>query len=266
MRILVCIFAPLFAAAPVVAQEVRFEDSFDVPGTLEEAPSPEASASPDWWLNSGARWLRLGGTARTLVGTLPKTDPWRQSYAATNPTDSDNGKHPQNLFRLLTRRTFTSFNQTVFFRVLGSHASKSPNRNASNAVLLFLRYRGGDDFYYAGVRVDGAAVIKRKRGGGYATLASRPLYGGGYQRELNPNLLPTGRWIGLKATISDGADGSVKAKLKVADPALGEGWTPVLEAVDTGVGQPIHGPGFAGIRTDFMDVEFAGYSAVPKSG
>ena len=161
MRILVSIFGLLLAAATARAQPtaVRFDDSFDAPGTIEEAPSPEASASPDWWLNSGARWLRPGGTSSTIVGALPKTDPWRQSYKATNPTDTDAGKHPQNVFRLLTRRTFTSFKQTVFFRVLDSNDSKSPNRNASNGVLLFLRYRNGDDLYYAGVRVDGAAVM-----------------------------------------------------------------------------------------------------------
>ncbi|MGH7803159.1 MAG: hypothetical protein ACREQJ_02325 [Candidatus Binatia bacterium] len=266
MRLIVCIFALLAAAAPLAAQEgPSFGDSFDAPGTLPEAPAPESSASADWWLNSGALLLRPGGTASTILGKLPKGDPWRAFYAATNPVDTDDGKRPQNVFRLLTRRAWRSFKQTVSFRVHATNDSASANRNASNGVLLFLRYLGGSDFYYAGLRVDGAAVIKRKRGGQYETLDYRPVYPGLYERTLSPNLLPPGRWIGLKATVSDRDDGSVKIKLKVKDPAFGDGWVTVGQAVDAG-GAAIRAPGFAGLRTDFMDVELDEFAAVPKSG
>ena len=41
-------------------------------------------------------------------------------------------------------------------------------------MLLFNRYQDGQTLYYGGVRVDGAAVIKKKLAGVYTTLA----YGG----------------------------------------------------------------------------------------
>jgi hypothetical protein len=45
----------------------------------------------------------------------------------------------------------------------------------------------------------------------------------------------------------------------------GRGWQILVEAVDTGSsgGSPIRQAGFAGIRTDFMDVEFDTFVLVP---
>jgi hypothetical protein len=47
------------------------------------------------------------------------------------------------------------------------------------------------------------------------------------------------------------------------DNNLGTGWSKVLEVVDSGVnGDTILNEGFAGIRSDFMDVNFDAYAAV----
>jgi len=192
-------------------------------------------------------------------------DRWRVLYSSSNPVDTDDGYHPQNIFRFVTEGLWRDVQQTAHFRIQTLNMSSSPNRNASNGVLFFHRYQDGMNLYYAGVRVDGAAVIKKKIGGTYYTMAYRSgVYpGGAYSATTNPNLLPSGRWIGLRTVVENVAAG-VSIRVELDDPNLGAGWTPIVEAEDSGQygGAPITAPGHAGIRTDFMDVEFDGYEAL----
>jgi hypothetical protein len=237
-----------------------FLDPFLSGASVEETGSPSTSGSADWWVNSGAYLLRNGSTGSTNLGSLPSTDRWRTAYASANPLDTENGYKPQNIFRLVTRATWSELDQSVRFRILATNLTETPNRDGYSGILFFQRYLDGDNLYYAGLRQDGLAVIKRKRSGAYTTLAQTRVYPGTYQRTSNPNLLPQGKWVGMRAVTTTEADGAVTIRLEVEDPTLGSGWTPVLEARDTASSR-ILAAGSAGIRTDYMDVEFDDYSA-----
>ena len=247
------------AVSTAAASAATFREAFDEPWALEEAGSMARSASPDWWVNSGA-WLFSGeGIGSTVLGTLGADDPWRLEYADSNPVDTDGGYRPQNVFRVLRRKLSSDFAQQLRFRIRRVNPSDSPNRNATNGVLLFLRYQNEDNLYYAGIRVDGAIVLKKKLLGRYTTLASRRLYGREpYDRDERYNFLPGDRWLGLRTEIRNELAGTVRIRVWF-DHGTGGGFVPVLEARD--VRLPILPAGHAGIRTDFMDVELDDYES-----
>lgn len=263
------VFVSLSTIAVPILQaldETSFETGFSASGTVEETGSMFESGSVDWWVNSGGR-MTLGGSGKTVQGSLPSNDPWRLAYAVANPLDTDNGYHPQNIFRLLTRDRWKNFTQEASFRINALNLSASPNRAEHNGILFFNRYQNGDTLYYAGIRVDGAAVIKKKKAGVYTTLAFARVYPGTYDRTSRPNLLPVNRWIGLRSEVEDVAGGGVSIQLSLSDSTRGSGWMPILEAIDTGAGGgAITTDGYGGIRTDFMDVEIDDYAAYPLSG
>ena len=250
----------LLSSAPAGA----FEDTFSTFGTIEEAGSMGESSSPDWWINSGGRLELRSGLSRTIQGNLPSNDRWRLAYAASNPGDTANGYRPQNLLRLITRTRWQNFREGFYFRVRATDSSNSSNRNASNGILIFSRYLDSNNLYYAGVRVDGTAVVKKKQAGRYYTLAQVKILPGTYDPTSSPNLLPVGQRIGLKARTTTRSDGSVLVQVSW-NRLDGRGWQILVEAVDTGSsgGSPIRQAGFAGIRTDFMDVEFDTFVLVP---
>jgi hypothetical protein len=169
---------------------------------------------------------------------------------------------------LVTEASWRDVEQTAYFHIRALNMSSSPNRNASNGVLFFHRYQDGANLYYAGIRVDGAAVIKKKIAGTYYTMAYRSgVYpGAAYDASRNPNRIPTDRWIGLR-TVIEGHTSPVTIRLEMDDPSFGDGWIPIVEAEDSGQygGAPMTAGGHAGIRTDFMDVEFQGYDAIDVS-
>ncbi|MEK7649368.1 MAG: hypothetical protein AAB367_00165 [Patescibacteria group bacterium] len=243
----------------------NFVYTFNVPGKLVESGQMDYSSSPYWWLNSGAYLHIVDGVGKTIDGNLSIIDKWRLIYSSSNPVDTDNGYHPQNIFRLLTRSKWGNFKQEAYFKINKDNLSKSPNRDASNGLLLFNRYQDGNNLYYVGTRVDGAAVIKKKQNGTYHTIAYKKIFPGIYNRDTNPNLLPKNVWIGLRSESQNNADGSVAIKLFMDKGKTGT-WTLVLEAKDTGSKygvSPIVKEGYAGIRTDFMDVSFDDYKAIP---
>lgn len=225
-------------------------------GAIEETAQMAQSLSSAWWLNSGAIFEGNDSGGSTVHGDLSDDSPWRSRYAASNPGDTDGGRHPQNVFRLIRRQIFANPHQEMTFEVRGIQASPSRNRNDTNGVLLLSHYLDGDNLYYAGVRVDGAAVIKKKRRGGYVTLAYARVYPGSYDRNRRPNLIPTSQPIHLASDTLTNADGSVTVRLFV-DGTL------VLEAIDRGRsgGPALREAGYVGIRTDFMDAVFHGYAA-----
>ncbi len=240
--------------------------TFNVPGTLYEAPQASLSSSPYWFLDSGGELTMASGTGATVQGALPTEDAWRLAYAKSNPIDTDNGQHPQNIFRLLTQSSWVSATEQVYFYIARDNLSASPNRNASNGLFLMSRYRNSDNLYYAGIRVDGTAVIKKKYGGTYYTMAQTSVFPGTYDPVQDPNLLPHGEWIGLRATTVTDTDGSVSVTLFMQRDGASS-WTELVAARDYdhifGGTPPLTETGVDGIRTDFMDVLFRDFSVTP---
>ena len=255
--------APSTDVAASVAAVVKapFNYDFRVPGTLVEVGGMQDSSSPYWWLNSGAYFYLQDGIGMTHQDELPKYSKWRVAYEKANARDTDNGYHPQNIFRMLTRSKWQDVRQDVAFKINEVNLSDSPERNAWSGVLLFNRYQDGDNLYYAGIRMDGRAVIKKKLNGVYYTLSEKTFFQGVYNRDTNPNLIPVGRWIGLRSSVRTNADGSVSIKLYV-DPERDGTWALAADAVDKGSntgGAPIRNQGYGGLRTDFMDAAFDDY-------
>ncbi len=155
------------------------------------------------------------------------------------------------------------FCSEAYFKIDQLNLSDSPNRNQTNGLFLFNRYQTGDSLYYTGLRVDGAAVIKKKIFGTYYTMAVKKVFTNGtYDRDKNQNLLPLHEWIGVRSEVSTQADKSVLIKI-FTDVGRTGNWQLAAEAIDDGQkygGAPILAPGYAGIRTDFMDVKFDDYS------
>jgi hypothetical protein len=219
------------------------------------------SSNKNWWLNSGGQLIYDNGIGKTVQGKLSSLNPWRVAYKLDNPEDTDNGYHPQNIFRLVTRSKWKNFVQQVYFKINADNLSTSPNRNESNGILLFNRYQSGQTLYYTGLRVDGAAVVKKKYNGTYYTVASKPIFPGKYNRDNKPNLLPKNTWIGIKSEVSTSSSGDVSLKIYIDVGKTGK-WTLVLETKDikNKYGKDvISKEGYAGIRTDFMDIEFSGF-------
>jgi hypothetical protein len=231
--------------------------------TLWESGSMKTSKSSDWWVNSGALLRSSGQEFSTNLGALPKDDKMRKLYAKNNPKDTDDGYHPQNIFRLVTRSRWQNLSQEVYFSIDAVNLSQSDNRFESNGVLLFNRYQDGDNLYYTGIRVDGTAVIKKKIDGKYYTLKQKHVLTGGgeYDRNNNPNLISIHTWLGIKSeVVNDGDTADIRLYMDIGE---GEGWQLLLETRDQGSDhgkKPFLTDGYAGIRTDFLDVTFKGYS------
>ena len=225
---------------------------------LVEAGSETESAEPRWWLSSGAYFDSSSGAGSTILGRLPADDPWRVLYARTNPLDTEDGYRPQNIFRLVNRGIWQEGTQEVFFQIRATNLTDSPNRAGHNGILFFSRYLDSQNLYYAGIRVDGRAVIKRKRAGAYVTLASTTVFGSSapYDRWANANVLPVGRWFGLRSSTTSSESGAARVTLEVLDAARDPDWRIVLQVEDAA---PLDAAGRGGIRSDFLDVEFDGY-------
>ncbi|OGI16901.1 MAG: hypothetical protein A2Z52_00855 [Candidatus Moranbacteria bacterium RBG_19FT_COMBO_42_6] len=230
---------------------------------LNEASKKEKSSSQDWWLNSGGIMNLGSGEFSTNLGPLSKDSRWRKLYSKSNPEDTDKGYYPQNIFRLVTRSKWDNFSQSVYFKIEKINLNQSENRNESNGILFFNRYQDGDNLYYAGIRVDGDAVIKKKINDKYYTLKEKEFFTNGqeYDKEKNPNLIPLNSWIGIKSEIKNVDGETVSIKLYIDSGEKGE-WQLVLEAHDSQDKygkEPFLEKGYAGIRTDFMDVRFKNY-------
>lgn len=250
---------PFNPAEAVSAARVSspFRYTFNSAGMLAEAGSMSETSSPYFWLNSGAYLPIKNGIGSTVIGALPSDDYWRQLYARTNPLDTGNGYYPQNLFRLVTRSTWGDVEERVSFKILKTNLTDTPNRDCYSGVLLFGRYKDGDNLYYLGLRHDGSATIKKKINGTYYTLASAQIFGskGEYDRWNNPNLIPENQWMGMKARFDNLANGSVKITLYL-DRYNNGIWKEILTATDSGTGGGVLSPGSGGIRSDYMDVQF----------
>lgn len=244
--------------------------SFPANLTLEESENELMSSDKCWWVDSGAYFYVENNVAETLHGSLDQSSKWRKIYAKSNSRDTDNGSHPQNIFRLINKKEWQNIDEEVFFTIDSYHLSSSPNRNNTNGVFLMSRYADSQSLYLAGVRVDNTAVIKRKLNGVYKTLATVSLdnfFNGSssprlaYNRSSQPLLLSIDHVIGIYMQTNNNPDQSVSIIFKVS---FDRGpWKTVLSTVDNPNnfhGEKIISPGHVGIRTDFMDVSFKDFS------
>lgn len=224
---------------------------------IEETARPENSKDKLWWLNSGAYAIIDGGDISTIQGRLPAPSIWRLLYARNNPFDTKEGLYPQNVFRLLTKNIVEESTFETYAEIKKINEIDSPNRNESNGVLIFQRYQDSNNLYYAGIRVDGNAVIKKKINGTYYTLAEQKMFNGTYDRKKNVTLIPLQKRIGIRVITTDTADNSVMIHLFL-DKEGSNQWEEVLETIDDGSvgGNPLQKKGRAGVRADFMDASF----------
>jgi hypothetical protein len=104
-------------------------------------------------------------------------------------------------------------------------------------------------------------VVKKKINGQYYTMAIKKVFTGKYDKNTRPNLIEKNKWIGLRTNIKDIGNNNVEIVVEV-DLLGGGEWSQVIKVSDDGKsygGSAISKEGFAGIRTDFMDVEFRDY-------
>ncbi len=239
--------------------------NFNTDGNLQEASSLLTSSSKYWWVNSGGYMKIENGKGSTIKDSLKSIDPWRVIYSLNNPKDTDNGYHPQNIFRLVSEKKWTNARHEVYFVVRKDNLSTSSNRNQSNGLLLFNRYEDSDNLYYTGVRVDGSAIIKKKKNGTYYTLAEiKNIYPGTYDKNSSPNLIPKNKWVGIRSETINTNNGGVEIRLYIDKEWKGE-WELVAKTIDDGKkygGSAFTGQGYTGIRTDFMDVEFENFRSI----
>lgn len=247
-----------------LVSEPYFLYNFNSAGTLNESGNMAESSSPYWWLNSGGILNIENNTGSTNVGELPKFSKWRLLYRISNPKDTDQGYHPQNIFRLISRNTWKDFQMETYFKIIKDNLSSSTNRNVSNGLLLMSRYQNANNLYYVGIRVDGTAIIKKKWQGEYFTLAQEKIFSGIYDRQNNPSLLPKDKWIGISTIIKNNIDGSVSIEL-LLDTDDSKQWKTIMRTIDYKGGSdhdPIINSGSNGIRTDFMDVQFRDFKVL----
>lgn len=233
----------------------------NVDSVVEETTLPEC-IGPYWCLTSGAYFYITNGVGSTVHGNLSASDNWRMEYSKTNAEDTDNGYHPQNIFRLVTKDSWVGdVRQEAYFQITADQLSESPNRAGHNGILFFSKYRDSQNLYYLGIRVDGFAVIKKKVGGKYYDIDYERVYPGLYDRDTNPNILPHNVWIGIRSIVQDTADGAVSLQFYLDKEGSGK-WELATQGIDNGIGGPVFKDGWGGIRTDFMDVSVKGYDIV----
>lgn len=220
----------------------------------------EKGTDPYWWLNSGAYFRISDGAGYTNWGELADGDEWKDRYGrGINAELTDGGKLPQNIFRLFTKPAAADSVQGGYFWIEKVNRTDTSDRDESDGILLINRHEDSDHLYYAGIRVDGNAVIKKKNGREhYRTLGLKKLFSGSYHRTGNPNLIPERRWIGLATVVRTLSGGSVRIELYMDEEPDGR-WRLILEAADSGEFGRIYPRGNGGIRTDYMDAAFRGY-------
>jgi hypothetical protein len=270
---------------PVVREEGREEDGritkldeavlvedFSVDYVLEETGKMNSSASSNWWVNSGAFLYSKDGVGKTLAGKLAKGVKWQERYQETREAtvkETDGGYYPQNIFRLVTKEKWKDFEQEIYYNIRKYNLSKDKHRSASNALLLFNRYQDGDNLYYTGLRVDGTVIVKKKYQKEYYTMGQEKVLKGKYDRKDNPNLIPENKWVGVRSQVETLAGDKVRIKVFVNFKKGADDWWEVLSVIDDGEkygGSAILESGYAGIRTDFMDVEFDDYRIGETAG
>ncbi len=260
----------MFIATPVVPQLAEaasgpitstFLYTFNADGRLPEAGSAGASWSPYLWLQSGGYLDIANGVGSTITGALPVSDPMHATYANAYAVSSDGGAHPQNLFRLFTKASMGDGSASIYVDRTADNLANTANRRPYTGESVIVRYQDAGHYYYAGIRDDGYAVIKKDVGGTYETLAAAKVFPGTYNSASNPSLIPLGQWIGMKLDAVNTSSGV--ALTFSTDVGKTGTWKPVLSATDTS--NPITAAGTVGIESDYSDASFDNLRLTPTS-
>ncbi len=268
-------YAPSYDNKPILAKDITYASearpvtspflyNFSWNGILEEAGIMSESSSPYFWINSGAKLIIENGSGKTVQKSLSQGDRWQSLYKTANPLDTGEGYFPQNIFRLVTRSSWKNLREELRFKIAKINMTDTPNRNGYSGLLLFSRYKDSQNLYYAGIRMDGKATIKKKINGAYYTMAEAKVFSAdsGYDKEANPNLIPGNKWMRIKMETKDLPDGSVSISLFLDKTDLGT-YAQILSATDKpglyGGTDTVKGPTYAGFRSDYMDLIFDDY-------
>ncbi len=239
--------------------------TFSTNGTLNEVGSPDQSSSPYWWLSSGGQLTVNSGLGQSLQGVIGTDNKWNGIYSKSNPIATDNGSHPQNLFSLFLRAPVLNSDQSISVKINADNLNNTANRNPWNGILLVSRWQNNNNYYYAGIRDDGHAIVKKKVNGIYYTIAEKSLISGTWNSTSNPSLLPKNTWLRLRSVTNTDSNGVVHIQL-YTDMTQSGNWKLVLDAADNGSnGARINTTGLSGIRSDFMDLGFDNYKIVDPS-
>jgi hypothetical protein len=223
-----------FVVSPGAAPTVLFGDDFNRPNALitneyafYNASDPASRISSTWTVDSGSLFIDNNAA---WTGVPDAADP---NAASSNGTDSA-------VFRARTKRgdfgdvavSFTLINQ-------GFVATPSTPAQAWDGVQLALRYTSENSYYeFSFNRRDGTAVIKKKLGATFTTLASAS-----YAAPINSPQA-------LRGSARSNSDGSVTLILSV-------GGNPLISVADAGAGgAPILGTGAIGFRGDNTNFRF----------
>lgn len=248
--------ATLPQTAPITVS-LPYVYNFATNGVVNQTSSSLASTSPFWWVPSGGKLVLSGGVGSTITGTVPSSDPWYAYYAANKPVQTDVGAHPQNVFTMFFRQPFSTVSQEIYVKKVADNLGNTVNRAAYNGVSLYLRYIDDRNLYYAGIRADGYAIIKKQVNGVYQTLSYQKVFPGIFDPASKPTLIPTGVWIGVKAACATNSAGVPRISLYIDNGKTGT-WSLVAEAFDDPIkyGPIVNGAGLVGVRTDFTDIQF----------
>ncbi|MCA9308573.1 hypothetical protein KC980_03600 [candidate division WWE3 bacterium] len=209
-----------------------------------------------WNIVSGGILNIKKSVLSTNIGELNTQNPVYKLYQNKAPIDSDNGKHPQNLFKITTKRSYINSTQKITYKIKKLNLSDSPNRNNTNGIFLLSKYKNEQTYYKAGLRVDGNFIISRTLNGETQILAAKTYFLGDYDRTQTPYLINTSEEDLLKFETIETKDG-VMLKLYYRDTPKRD-WFTMLEVFDP-TDMAIVSKGKNGIQTDFMDVEFTNY-------
>lgn len=228
--------------------------------TLIETSSASASPDANLWLKSGGKLTIANGKALSIQGSLPSSDPLRLAYAKRAGTESDNGFHPQNIFQLNTKKSWTNSSAEVDVKITNLNLFNLDNVHPWNGVSLFSRFTDDNNYYYGSWRTDGYLIIKKKSAGKHYTLSQKKIYEGTYDAVSNPNLLPFNQAVGLKFDTITNSNGSVTLKLYL-DKSNNGNWLLITEYTDKGSigGAPLKSSGQSGILASYIDAEYANY-------
>gem|GEM_PF-756570 len=238
------------------AISIPFADHFSSSGVLSEASDASQSSSLTWWLQSGSKLTIVSGVAETVQGAIPSTSPVRKTYATSYPVASDSGAHPQNVFQMFFKGSVKDPAAQIYFKRIKDNLTNAANRSPYIGESVLVRYQNENNYYYGGLRADGAVVIKKKTGGKYQTLAYKKLLSGTYSATTNYDLIPLDKWIGLKLVAVDGSTGPQLSLY--TDIGRTGTWTLAISAIDTPAkyGAEVPNSGTIGIRSDFADAQF----------
>lgn len=234
-------------------------DNFDIDKIYEEVWEVSRNFSERWWVNSWAFFNVKNWVWSTVQWPLATWSKRQLKFAAHNWwIDTDWWYYPQNLFRLILNEKYQDYIQSAYYKINKYNLSSSPNRYESNWFFLFNRYLDQNNLYYTWIRVDWKVIIKKKYQWQYTTLAYKKIFDWVYNRDTNPNLIPTGKRIWVKSEFKNLTTGGVSINV-YTDINSDWIWELALSFVDN-TSSSISAWWYAWIRTDFMDVEIDRYN------